>query len=150
MPITNGHDVEPGCYVEGHWGQYGPDHLADQAEGLGWAPDRPTDDPRIIRSFAEAIMDAGSDDIMLWEWHSESANDIERWLNDHTHGTRKGDGADVTWGEVDGAWFLSDGTIVPDDQVQNYVWHWHDGEFFLSPICDDPDNCEDETCAHWE
>jgi hypothetical protein len=31
---------------------------------------------------------------------------------------------------------------------QGFVWHWCDGEFFLSPICGD-DDCEDETCAHW-
>lgn len=29
-----------------------------------------------------------------------------------------------------------------------YVWHWSDGEFFLSPMCENGD-CDDETCAHW-
>jgi hypothetical protein len=30
------------------------------------------------------------------------------------------------------------------------VWHWHDGEFFLSPFCEDGD-CGREDCAHcWD
>lgn len=28
-----------------------------------------------------------------------------------------------------------------------YLWHWSDGEFFLSPFCGD--ECDDEMCACW-
>lgn len=27
-----GVECELGCWVDGHWGQYGPDHLADKVE----------------------------------------------------------------------------------------------------------------------
>ena len=33
---------------------------------------------------------------------------------------------------------------------EGFMWHWHDGEFFLSPFCGDPEDgstCADETCA---
>lgn len=134
--IVNGHPVEPGCYIDGHWGQYSPDRLAEIAEGFGWSPDKPTDDPRVIRAFADQLDEYR--DLPLWEWHSESADDIETWLNDHT-----------VSGWLPGA----DGGTR--DRT-NFVWHWHDGEFFLSPLCDDPDDCTDvwvcTDClfAHWE
>jgi len=120
MPTVNGHDIEPGCYVAGDWGQYGPDHLADWATEFGWEPVKPSDDPRVLRHFAELLDGAGYGPALrgtLWEWHIEAADEIETWLNDHTS--------------------------------EGFVWHWHDGEFFLSPICDDEEECDDETCAHW-
>ena len=36
-------------------------------------------------------------------------------------------------------------SYLPDDMVA----HWHDGEFFVSPWCNNNDDCTDETCAHW-
>lgn len=160
---VNGIPAETGCYIDGHWGQYGPDRLAEIAEGFDWVPDDPLDDPRELRNIADNLADDADDGVVnvhapqgwteadAWERHHEAAERILDWLNDHTHGTRKSDGADVTWGEVDGAWFLNDGTVVPDDQeVRKFVWHWHDGEVFLSTICDDPDTCTDDTCAHWD
>jgi hypothetical protein len=35
--------------------------------------------------------------------------------------------------------------------TDGYLWHWSDGDFFLSPWCggDDPD-CDDDECAHWD
>lgn len=114
---VNGHQVETGCWVEGHWGQYGPDRLAEQVESLGWRPDA-TNDPRAWRVAAEEADEKGLREHSLWEYHIEAMNDIESWLNEHT----------------------------PD----GFVWYWHDGEFFLAPICDDPDECTDDTCAHWD
>ena len=29
----------------------------------------------------------------------------------------------------------------------NRVAHWRDGEFFVSPWCDDADDCDDDECA---
>jgi len=29
---VNGQEAEPGCYIDGHWGQYGMDRVADVAE----------------------------------------------------------------------------------------------------------------------
>lgn len=128
MPIVNGHPAETGCYVNGHWGQYGPDRLADQAEAFGWCADGESEDypnegyqndPRYWRRVADRHARHGDDrEVDAWQAHSEAADAIERWLNDRTE--------------------------------DGYVWHWHDGEFFLSPLCDDPDGCTDETCAHWD
>jgi hypothetical protein len=134
MPQVNGYPAETGCYVEGHWGQYGPDHLADQASAFGWEPDKPSDDPRIIRHFADLLDDAGyRDENPFWEYHTETGDEIIGWLNAHT---------DVTYQMHVG----DDGLY---EQAQQYVWHWRDGEVFLSPTCEDGD-CDDDTCAHWD
>lgn len=111
--LVNGQPAELGCYVDGHWGQYGPDRLAEQAEAFGWPGVGSDDDPRYIRDLW------GDDDPRgKWECYAEAADRIEQWLNNVT--------------------------------TPGHIWHWHDGEFFLSSICDDPDECTDDTCAHWE
>lgn len=120
--LVNGHAVEPGCWVEGHWGQYGPDHLADRASELGWEPENFDDDPRQLRRAADMIEGWGYVKpakrlgfgtrpiygegegifVTLHEIASEATNDIEQWLNDHT-------------------------------TTEGYSWGWHDGEFYLWP-----------------
>jgi hypothetical protein len=96
---VNGHAVEPGCWVDGHWGQYGPDRLAEIADGLGWLPQSLEDDPRGLRVIADALSDAGYDH-NYWERHIEAADGIETWLNDHT----ATDG--YSWGWYDGEFYL--------------------------------------------
>lgn len=107
---VNGEPAEPGCYIDGHWGQYGPDRLAELCElyGLDVTDDI---DPRRWRFLAESD---DPDDITYevipglrtrpisqddaWERHSESADTLENMLNDVTEGG---------------------------------YWSWEDGEFFL-------------------
>lgn len=167
VTIVNGHRVETGCYVDGHWGQYGPDHLADRAEGFGWEPrmvsvdgfDKSVaDDPRVWRALAESLDILDHRDLAgeIWEFHTESADAIEQWLNDHTAVMCATCGAAISWADDANAdidepqwlhvdWGEHEEPIVP----RRFLWHWHDGEFFLSPICDDDKNCTDDTCAHW-
>jgi hypothetical protein len=111
--LTNGTSVELGCYIDGHWGQYGPDRLADVAESLLGDVATPAADT--IRVARERI-DAGDYDGDHLEILNDAADELEQLLNGAT--------------------------------PASFVWHWHDGEFFLSPLCDDLD-CTDETCAHW-
>lgn len=107
--VVNGHEAPPGCYIDGHWGQYGPDRLADIAEGFGWHATDPSNDPRYWRSVAVWLYDNGygvSDaEPAAWERLHEAADRIEAWLNEHTEG--------------------------------DFVWSWEDGEFFLMPYNDD-------------
>jgi hypothetical protein len=79
-------------------------------------------------------------------------DEAERWLNEHTPAECRDCGQPVEshptgwWSHIGlrgQCWRLSDG-----ESVQGYLWHWSDGEFFLSPMCDDED-CDDDTCAHW-
>lgn len=52
---------------------------------------------------------------------------------------------------MDDAVFLADKAEawLNDHTAEGFVWYWHDGEFFLAPMCEDGD-CDDETCAHWD
>lgn len=127
------HHYETGCYVDGHWGNYGLSHMLERAdEVLGtsfyeiadtlW---HETAETIVFRnddgtySYQPAPLPAVSDvwDGFTFENLSEIANDAETALNDET--------------------------------PEGFVWHWHDSEFFLSPICDDETDCTDEMCAHW-
>ena len=173
--MVNAQACNTGCVVDGHWGQYGPDHLADRASEVGWEPAEWHDDPRVIRKIIDNIEawgyprnsgDMSSEGVgiiaSLWEAHTESADDIETWLNQNTapnctecggpmYSTSDGFYRHIAHPSQAATEANPDGCqISATDTVQRFVWHWHDGEFFLSPICDDPDECEDETCAHWD
>lgn len=107
---VNGHPADPGCYVDGHCGQYAPDRLADVAESFGWRPfDVVDDDPRTLRRIADTLervdgADAHHDPVWLtlWERHTETADAILDWLNHHTPGL--------------------------------WLWDWQDGEIFLFAV----------------
>ena len=107
---VNSKEATPGCYIEGHWGQYGMDRLADVAEQFEMEVSD-HDDPRHWRFHAESD---DPDDIIYehpplqgsrpltqeacWERHVWAGDELERWLNELTEGG---------------------------------YWSWEDGEFFL-------------------
>lgn len=62
-------NVEPGCYVDGHWGIYATEHLADKF------PDVVTDDERDIISAHRAGADVG-------EEYSELAYELEERIDE--------------------------------------------------------------------
>jgi len=136
MPIVNGHQVETGCYVEGSWGQYGPDRLADRAENFGWTPADIMDDPRYWRVAADDENASELTASLAWERHSETADAIEQWLNDHTASvcTECGNPVEPT---DSGAWYRHVGLrgncpFGFMDAARSFYWHWEDGELFLS------------------
>lgn len=147
--MVNSHAAEPGCYIAGHWGQYGPDRIADVAESFGWEPGRHVrDDPRRLRRVAEWLDKRTPTEpwraLNVWEFHIEAAADIVTWLNDHTapmcphcggamYVTSDGFYRHVAFPseaarqEAGGpcAYSAIDSPIHP-------VWEWYDGEFCLS------------------
>jgi hypothetical protein len=67
-----------------------------------------------------------------------------RWLRDDAIATDEMPGSEHM------SWFAEEAeTALNDATPDGFVWHWHDGEFFLSPMCEDEEGCTDETCAHW-
>ena len=105
----NGHEVEAGCLIDGHWGQYAIDRMADIAEDLGaYETDLGVcvDDPRWWRSWTTRHAELGMLERINYDWdqHAEAGERVERWLNDHAEGCR------VEW--VDGECF-----IVSDDEL---------------------------------
>jgi len=100
MVSVNGHETETGCYVDGHWGQYGPDRVEEIAENFGYEL---TDDDNCAhwRIVADSADDADNHDKAYgaWEAHMECADAAEEWLNEHTE-----DG--YSWGWNDGEFFL--------------------------------------------
>lgn len=114
---VNGVECEPGCWVEGHWGQYGPDHLADKIDGL--IELEPLDDPRILRQIAETTEGMGYHEAAAgwWEIRTEATDRITERLNDVTP-----DG--WVWDWVDGEFFLM--PVCDDDETctDETCAHW--------------------------
>lgn len=82
--LVNGQPMQPGCYVDGHYGQYAPDMLGDIVHGI--FPNLPEDRfPAYWR--AEAARTRGG---YAWEramdaFH-ECADNLTDLLNDSTEG----------------------------------------------------------------
>lgn len=121
MTLTvNGQPAEPGCYVDGHWGQYGPDHLADQLEGFGLVIPRGID-PRRYRRIREWVEERSAypywDGVLANVYLAcmEDDRELENFANDATEGG---------------------------------FWEWYDGECFLrSYIC--PECGRDALDPYW-
>lgn len=92
-------DCEVGCWVEGHWGQYGGDHLADKIDHMFNI--EPLDDPRVLRQIADATDEMGYTEAASgwWEIRSDAIDTLEARLNDATP-----DG--YSWGWHDGEFYL--------------------------------------------
>lgn len=145
QPVVNGQPADTGCWVEGHWGQYGPDHLADQAETLGWEPDTWSDDPRQLRDIADTIEawnfpSSYGVTSQLWELRVEALDKLEFWLNDHTPPVCP-DCGDTMYPTSDGFYrhdTTRHGTCGADaiDSPIFYLWGWSDGEFYLWTVED--------------
>ena len=134
MPEINGHNYEPGCYADGRWGNYALSHMLERAdEILGtsyW------DDAQSAYLQTPTVVCTETDDGYTY-----------------SDGPTPAETGETIW---DGFTFeflpdIADEaeTALNDATPEGFVWHWHDGEFFLSHLCDDETTCEDETCAHW-
>lgn len=97
---VNGEQMELGCYIDSHHGQYGPDMLDDLFTSLV----RPLDgdeSPKEWRFLAEKAQDAGNerDAHEAWEYFHECSESLVEMLNDVTE-----DG--YVWAWVDGDFML--------------------------------------------
>jgi hypothetical protein len=119
---VNGQPADAGCYIEGSWGQYGPDRVATVAEqfGLEIGDDR---DPRVWRELADSLEAEGShaDENQAWERYMEAAEEIEQRLNMVTEGGY--------WTWEDGEFFLVQTEVegivfvpVDDDATYDDAW----------------------------
>lgn len=105
---VNGIVAEHGCYIEGSWGQYGLDRIADVAEQFGIRFTE-EEDPRRWRRMFEIKLAEGPvpDNDTTFDSLVHAADRLEEKLN---------------------------------DQTENGLWLWQDGEFFLA----DPKEIQEE------
>lgn len=82
---VNGQDANPGCYAEGHRGQYGIDRIAEICEEFG-IEIRWTDDPRYWRRIADGEEPSTVTPEVAWDYHVQAGDTLEQLLNDHTVG----------------------------------------------------------------
>ncbi len=111
MTLTvNGQPAEPGCYVEGHWGQYGPDHFADQLEGFGLVIPKGID-PRRDRRIIDWIEERADDPL-----NSPLTNAYLMAI-------------ETAYDELE---------EIARNATEGGYWEWYDGECFLrSYVCQD-------------
>lgn len=94
MATIRGHsgrtfEIEPGCYIDGHWGQYGLDRLAELAEGF----DVPIPEKYDTRAIRQSGADYWFDDyVMAGDWIQDMLN----MVTDDSH----------VWTWMDGEFFL--------------------------------------------
>lgn len=104
--IARATPADVGCYVDGHWGQFGSAHLIERATEFGY------DDQQAIELARRHLAmigpgggrnDEPERDALDENEHEaliEAASDVEDWLNEH---------------------------VAPE----GYQFGWYEGEFFL-------------------
>lgn len=109
---------ELGCWIDGHWGQYGPDRLISIAVAQGWGPaedseaspievallvelaqDRLDDIGTSRTTFEDRLARFGRTEGWYFDEQPDLADEVENWLN----------------------------SICPE----GYSFGWYDGEFYL-------------------
>jgi hypothetical protein len=103
---VNGQDANPGCYAEGHRGQYGIDRLAEICEEFD-IPFDYNDDPRYWRRVADGEQASDVSPENAWDRHVWAGERLEDLLNEHTEGGY--------WTWLDGEFFLVADTPSSDD-----------------------------------
>lgn len=144
MTLTvNGQPADPGCYVDGHWGQYGPDHFADQLEGFGVKIGRQAD-PRFARRVADRCYNDFPDlEADAWERYHYASDSLETVAAGVTEGGY--------WEWYEGECFLRsyvcpecgrDATLPVDGPASD---DWRDGMAEVPP-CDYCCDADDPGC----
>jgi hypothetical protein len=133
MTLTvNGLQANPGCVVDGHWGQFGGVHLLERATEFtsDWDGGNPDAFTRSLKELDEA-WPRNHDGTMCGAYGSDA--DVD---NDLPTGPFA---AIITCGATDGqtAMELSEEVLnLLNENTEGGYWEWYDGECFLrSYIC---------------
>ena len=111
VTLKSGQTMEPGCFIDGHWGQYGIARMIEIAADMGWTDKaaepglgQQKDGIKLAMRKLASMSPSDSDSEDLTDSEEEeliwAADDAEAWLNEQT--------------------------------PEGYSWGWQDGEFFLS------------------
>lgn len=118
MTLTvNGHEAEPGCYVDGHWGQYAGVHLLDRAGEF-------IDDAKLAE--ITAAWPTNNDGTLAGAYGSD---------RDAEEGKGTGPWAAIqNFGDTDGqiAMELADEVLeLLNEHTEGGYWEWWEGEVYL-------------------
>jgi hypothetical protein len=106
MSITKAASADAGCWIDGHWGQYGVARLVEIAAGLGYGSDGLAGTAEVVELASRHMSECtypGTDAGLTDDDHerlSDASDEVEDWLNFN---------------------------VAP----AGYSFGWHDGEFFL-------------------
>ena len=108
MTITvNGLEANPGCYIDGHWGQYGVDRIAAICEQFGCPDPESHDLPSSIVAATRVVMSNFDGWIEAGEIFTSILDECEQRLNDATVGG--------CWMWEDGEFYLVDNDNLEDN-----------------------------------
>lgn len=142
VPFTNGDAGEPGCWIDGHWGQYGADRVIQIAAGQGWEPSSELD--RLIAEYAYARLECigtrgdseeGALAAVIEEYNRPGGKDYFGGAERHPLDPGADDGLVMEWLlelSIECEVYLN-GIIAVDAETGDapYCFGWHDGEFYL-------------------
>lgn len=133
ITLLNGTEVDSGCLIDGHWGQYATDRLVQLALDCGWEPMTRRD--RLLAECARArihnmgpnLGDMGDALVAYFDWHN----------GDRTVGPIYDEPADIEDRVLE---FIIELADDAEDWLNNQIpepnpgwaFGWHDGEFYLA------------------
>ena len=132
LTTTLGHEVEPGCWIDGHWGRYGQARLIQLASDLGWEHSDRFDE--IIFLAAIEQLDHMGPELGHMEYAAQLLFD---WLGDNGRRIPDDLEAELLYAIQELATDVLDwmNNQLPDTGSDDttYEWGWHEGELMLWP-----------------
>jgi len=122
--------ADVGCYIDGWWGQYATARLVQMAVEHGWVDSAEDEKSKDERAYIAAIAERDMASIMGSSVTPHIGVDDFQTLADAADACEQ--------------WLNEART------TQDVIFHWHDGELFLSPWCggvDGVDDCDNDDCA---
>ena len=104
-------EADAGCWIEGHWGQYGPARLCEIALERGWNDDKATELPFAVQHRSTA-------DLVAQKLASMGPSDTDPPTADEEE--------QIIWASEDAETWLNE-NVAPE----GHYFTWEDGEFFL-------------------
>jgi hypothetical protein len=137
ITLANGQECVTGCVFDSHWGWHNTARLIHLASDLDV----------ITLTDEEWAMVESYDDGTSEDGYYEALRFIKN-LDDHgvKHFFRaeQTNTFEIVHDMADEA-----GRALNEHTPEGFIWFWEGGDFFLSPICDEEEDCHDDTCAHW-
>jgi hypothetical protein len=134
---VNGRTCETGCVLDSHWGWHNHARLIQLAIDL---------DVMTLTPEELAMVESYDDGTWLDDYYEAvglvallDEQGVQHFFRADYPAT-----AEIIMEMMDEA-----ENALNEHTPKGFFWFWYEGDFLLNAICDEDEDCDDDTCAHW-
>ena len=77
--VTESTMLEPGCYIDSHWGHYQSQRIIEMAMDLGWPDPAPKETANLLSQYPDLDLDDNPNAADIWY---DIVDEAEEYIND--------------------------------------------------------------------